>query len=58
MARTVCGAQLRQVRSDRRAAVARAALREPGLPAAQLDGLRLQVDHPEDLVAARTRMIS
>lgn len=40
-------------------AVARAALREPDLPAAQLDGpereLRLLVDHREDLVAERTR---
>ena len=43
-------------------AVARAALREPGLPAARLDGpereLRLLVDHREDLVAERTRAIS
>jgi transposase len=43
-------------------AVARAALREPGLPVAQLDGetrrLRLLVDHREDLVAERTRMQS
>jgi transposase len=42
------------------AAVARAALREPGLPVAVLDGperdLRLLVDHREDLVAERTRM--
>ncbi len=42
-------------------AVARAALREPGLPAARLDGpereLRLLADHREDLVADRTRMI-
>jgi transposase len=42
-------------------AVARAALREPGLPAARLDGpereLRLLADHREDLVAERTRMI-
>jgi transposase len=41
-------------------AVARAALREPDLPAAQLDGaargLRLLVDHREDLVAERTRL--
>jgi transposase len=40
-------------------AAARAALREPGLPAAVLDGperdLRLLVDHREDLVAERTR---
>jgi transposase len=40
-------------------AVARAALREPDLPSAQLDGperdLRLLVDHREDLVAERTR---
>jgi transposase len=40
-------------------AVARAALREPGLPAACLDGpereLRLLTDHREDLVAERTR---
>jgi transposase len=40
-------------------AVARAALREPGLPAAVLDGpereLRLLVDHREDLVGERTR---
>jgi len=43
-------------------AVSRAALREPGLPAARLDGpdreLRLLVDHRDDLVAERTRMIS
>ena len=43
-------------------AVARAALREPGLPAARLDGpereLRLLADHREDLVAERTRMIN
>jgi transposase len=43
-------------------AVARAALREPGLPAARLDGpereLRLLVDHREDLVAERTRVIN
>jgi transposase len=42
-------------------AVARAALREPGLPTARLDGpereLRLLVDHREDLVAERTRAI-
>jgi transposase len=41
-------------------AVARAALREPQLPTAQLDGLerelRLLVDHREDLVGERTRM--
>jgi transposase len=40
-------------------AVARAALREPDLPTAALDGpereLRLLVDHREDLVAERTR---
>lgn len=40
-------------------AVARAALREPDLPAATLDGpereLRLLVDHREDLVAGRTQ---
>jgi transposase len=40
-------------------AVARAALREPDLPVAQLDGvereLRLLVDHREDLVGERTR---
>ena len=40
-------------------AVARAALREPGLPVATLDGaereVRLLVDHREDLVAERTR---
>jgi transposase len=40
-------------------AVARAALREPDLPTARLDGpereLRLLVDHREDLVAERTR---
>jgi len=40
-------------------AVARAALREPGLAVAHLDGaereLRLLVDHREDLVAERTR---
>jgi transposase len=43
-------------------AVARAALRYPDLPAAQLDGpsreLRLLVDHREDLVAERTRCIN
>jgi transposase len=43
-------------------AVARAALREPSLPTARLDGrereVRLLVDHREDLVAERTRMIS
>jgi transposase len=43
-------------------AVARAALQEPDLPAAQLDGpardVRLLVDHREDLVAERTRIIS
>lgn len=43
-------------------AVARAALREPDLPVARLDGpereVRLLVDHREDLVAERTRMIS
>jgi transposase len=43
-------------------AVARAALRYPDLPAAQLDGpsreLRLLVDHREDLVAERTRNIN
>jgi transposase len=41
-------------------AVARAALREPELPAAQLPGValavRLLADHREDLVAERTRM--
>ena len=40
-------------------AVARAALAEPGLPVATLEGeereLRLLVDHREDLVAERTR---
>jgi len=43
-------------------AVARAALREPDLPSARLDGrereLRLLVDHREDLVSERTRMIN
>jgi transposase len=43
-------------------AVARAALREPDLPVAKLDGaereVRLLVDHREDLVGERTRMIS
>jgi transposase len=43
-------------------AVARAALREPNLPMARLDGptreLRLLVDHREDLVAERTRHIN
>lgn len=43
-------------------AVARAALREPGLPSARLDGpereLRLLVDHRDDLVAERTRMMN
>lgn len=42
-------------------AVARAALREPNLPVARLDGvereLRLLVDHREDLVGERTRII-
>lgn len=43
-------------------AVARAALREPNLPVAQLDGetreLRLLIDHREDLVRERTRIQS
>lgn len=43
-------------------AVARAALREPDLPTARLDGpereLRLLVDHRENLVGERTRIIS
>jgi len=43
-------------------AVARAALRQPDLPTAQLDGpsreLKLLVDHRDDLVAERTRMIN
>jgi transposase len=43
-------------------AVARAALREPDLPTARLDGherdVRLLVDHREDLVGERTRIIS
>ena len=43
-------------------AVARAALREPDLPTARLDGIereiRLLVDHREDLVAERTRIIA
>lgn len=43
-------------------AVARAALREPDLPVARIDGaereVRLLVDHREDLVGERTRMIS
>jgi transposase len=43
-------------------AVARAALREPSLPTARLDGpereLRLLVDHRQDLVAERTRVIN
>jgi transposase len=43
-------------------AVARAALREPHLPTARLDGpereLRLLVDHREDLVQERTRAIN
>lgn len=42
-------------------AVARAALREPGLPVARPDGpereVRLLVDHRDDLVAERTRII-
>jgi transposase len=42
-------------------AVARAALREPDLPVARLEGvereLRLLVDHRDDLVAERTRVI-
>ena len=42
------------------AAVARAALREPDLPEARLDGperaLRLLADHRDDLVAERTRL--
>jgi transposase len=41
-------------------AVARAALREPNLPVAQLDGpsreVRLLLDHREDLVSERTKM--
>jgi transposase len=43
-------------------AVARAALREPDLPTALLDGeereLRLLVDHREDLVATRTQVVN
>jgi transposase len=43
-------------------AVARAALREPSLPPARLEGaereLRLLVDHREDLVQERTRVIN
>lgn len=43
-------------------AVARAALREPDLPLARLDGpereVRLLVDHREDLVQERTRIIN
>lgn len=43
-------------------AVARAALREPNLPIARLDGvereIRVLVDHREDLVAERTRIIA
>lgn len=43
-------------------AVARAALANPGLPIARLDGpareLRLLVDHREDLVAERTRCVN
>jgi transposase len=43
-------------------AVARAALREPALPLARLDGpereLRLLVDHREDLVGERTRLFN
>jgi transposase len=43
-------------------AVARAVLREPGLPTARLDGrdreVRLLVDHREALVAERTRIIN
>src|SRR3954451_635613 len=43
-------------------AVARAALREPDLPVARLDGpereVRLLVDHREDLVGERTRIIA
>lgn len=43
-------------------AVARAALREPDLPVAALDGpereLRLLVDHREDLVGERTRTVN
>jgi transposase len=43
-------------------AVARAALREPDLPVAVLDGpereVRLLVDHRDDLVAARTQMMN
>lgn len=43
-------------------AVARAALREPNLPQARLDGqereLRLLVDHRDDLVCERTRVLN
>ncbi|MGW4774903.1 IS110 family transposase [Nocardia sp. NPDC004278] len=43
-------------------AIARAALREPDLPVARLDGvereIRLLVDHREDLVTERTRIIA
>lgn len=47
-----------KVRPDRRAAVAHAALREPGLPAARLDGpareVKLLSDHRHNLVTERT----
>ncbi|CAI7975191.1 transposase [Frankia sp. Hr75.2] len=43
-------------------AVARAALREPDLPMARLDGperdIRLLVDHRDSLLAERTRVIN
>ena len=54
--------QLRQVRPLDALAVARAALREPDLPAAQLEGpsreVRLLIDHRESLVHERTRAIN
>lgn len=63
MARTRSSARTRG-KSDSidAACVARAALREPGLPEARLDGpereLRLLADHRDDLVAERTRLQS
>src|ERR1700683_2549782 len=61
MARTRRGARTRGKSDPIDAlAVARAALREPDLPVAHLDGeareLRLLVDHREDLVGERTRI--
>ena len=58
--RAPLGPSAGQVRPDRRVAVAQAALREPDLPAARLDGptrqVKLLCDHRADLVVERTKL--